>query len=125
MNMFASVLSPGFGVFTGVLLSPAVVDVVFSLVNRGTGAITSPVRSVRAVRLTLILLILTAVLGVSVPGWCVAVQALRPGVLRLWRFCVRSLLRCSGLFDPRLLDCVISVHPIFDWYLGCQRRGQC
>ena len=63
MNMLASVLSPGFGVFTGVLLSPAVVVVVFSLVIRGTGAIPSPVRSVRAVRLTLILLILTAVLG--------------------------------------------------------------
>ena len=62
MNMLAFVLSPGFGVFTGVLLSPAVVVVVFSLVNRGTGAIPSPVRSVRAVRLTLILLILTVVL---------------------------------------------------------------
>ena len=57
MNMFASVLSPGFGV-----LSPAVVDVVFSLGNHGTGEITSPVKSVRAVRLTLMLLILTAVL---------------------------------------------------------------
>ncbi len=62
MNGLASGLSPGFGVYAGVLLSPAVVVEVFLLVTRGSGAIPSPVGSVQAVRLTLTLLILIVVL---------------------------------------------------------------
>ena len=62
MNGLASRLSPGLGVYAGVLLSPAVVVEVFPLVIRGSGVIPSPVGSVQAVRLTLILSILIVVL---------------------------------------------------------------
>ncbi len=58
MNGLASGLSPGFGVYASVLLSPVVVVGVFLLVICGSGVISFPVGSMQAVRLTLTLLIL-------------------------------------------------------------------
>ena len=70
MNGFASGLSPGFRMFSGDSLFSVVLIVAFSLIFCETGLASIPAGSVRVVRLTLMLLILTVVFW-DVCSWIV------------------------------------------------------